>query len=190
VGASGTSRSRGLRRGQGKEALLDAAVRVVSRDGYAALTHRSVAGEAGVSHALVAYHFSTMPELVAEALQREVGGSIERANLTPPSGAPEDFAADLPGFLADDPDSAAFQYEIVLAARHHPELRRGVQSLYRTYLGAVTTALAAGGEPVDDAVVTLAYAALDGLVLHYLTFGDRQAIEQALTELRKLLALH
>jgi DNA-binding transcriptional regulator YbjK len=164
-------------------------VRIVSRDGYAALTHRSVAIEAGVSHALVAYHFSTMPELVAEALQREVGGSIERANLAPPSGAAADFAADLPGFLADDPDSAAFQYEIVLAARHHPELRPGVQSLYRSYLSAVTTGLVPGGEAGNDALVTLAYAALDGLVLHYLTFGDRAAIEQALAELRRLLAL-
>jgi AcrR family transcriptional regulator len=177
-----------LRRGQGREALLDAAVRIVSREGYAGLTHRSVAAEAGVSHALVAYHFSTMPELVAEALQREVDASIERANLTPTSGAASDFAADLPDLLADDPDSAAFQYEVVLAARQHPELRPGVQSLYRAYLAAVTAGLVIDEDAEGDALATLAFAALDGLVLHYLTFGDRKALEQALDQLRKLLS--
>ncbi|WP_416979825.1 TetR family transcriptional regulator [Streptomyces sp. T028] len=43
--------------GEGRDALLIAAVRVVARDGLRKLTYRAVAAEAGVTHGLVAHHF-------------------------------------------------------------------------------------------------------------------------------------
>jgi DNA-binding transcriptional regulator YbjK len=46
-------------RGRGREALLAALVRVAGRDGLDAVTHRSVAAEAGVTHGLATYHFAS-----------------------------------------------------------------------------------------------------------------------------------
>jgi AcrR family transcriptional regulator len=47
--------------------ILDAAVRVIGRDGVAALKSAVVAGEAGVSVGLVHYHFATLDQLGREA---------------------------------------------------------------------------------------------------------------------------
>lgn len=44
--------------------LLDATERVIARDGYPAVTSRSVGAEAGVDQKLVYYYFRNMEELV------------------------------------------------------------------------------------------------------------------------------
>ncbi|MGX4770796.1 TetR/AcrR family transcriptional regulator [Bradyrhizobium guangdongense] len=49
-----------------REALLDAAERVLERDGLAGLTLRAVAREAGVSHAAPTHHFGDLTGLVSE----------------------------------------------------------------------------------------------------------------------------
>lgn len=49
-----------------REALLEAAERVLERDGLSGLTLRAVAREAGVSHAAPAHHFGDLTGLVSE----------------------------------------------------------------------------------------------------------------------------
>ncbi|OAF11871.1 TetR/AcrR family transcriptional regulator [Bradyrhizobium neotropicale] len=49
-----------------REALLEAAERVLERDGLAGLTLRAVAREAGVSHAAPTHHFGDLTGLVSE----------------------------------------------------------------------------------------------------------------------------
>ncbi len=49
-----------------REALLEAAERVLERDGVSGLTLRAVAREAGVSHAAPAHHFGDLTGLVSE----------------------------------------------------------------------------------------------------------------------------
>ncbi|CAL78706.1 putative Transcriptional regulatory protein, TetR family [Bradyrhizobium sp. ORS 278] len=49
-----------------REALLEAAERVLERDGLAGLTLRAVAREAGVSHAAPTHHFKDLTGLVSE----------------------------------------------------------------------------------------------------------------------------
>jgi AcrR family transcriptional regulator len=53
-----------------KVALLDAAERLLVEVGYAAVTTRRVAEEAGVNHGLVLYYFSSMEELFIQVLER------------------------------------------------------------------------------------------------------------------------
>src|SRR5947199_4185621 len=48
------------------DALLEAAERVLERDGLAGLTLRAVAREAGVSHAAPTHHFGDLTGLVSE----------------------------------------------------------------------------------------------------------------------------
>ena len=47
-----------------EEALLDAAERLLYDVGYAGVTTRAVAEEAGVKHGLVHYYFGSMDELL------------------------------------------------------------------------------------------------------------------------------
>ena len=62
VGASDTPYHHGALR----DALLQAAERVLERDGLAGLTLRAVAREAGVSHAAPTHHFGDLTGLVSE----------------------------------------------------------------------------------------------------------------------------
>jgi len=54
--------------GETKARILDAAFRRLASEGYAALSMREVAKDAGVNHALIHYHFRTRDQLVIEVL--------------------------------------------------------------------------------------------------------------------------
>jgi AcrR family transcriptional regulator len=54
--------------GETKARILDAAFRRLATDGYAALSVREIARDAGVNHALINYHFRTKDQLVIEVL--------------------------------------------------------------------------------------------------------------------------
>lgn len=64
--------SLGRHRSIDREALLDAAERVVIRDGAAKLTLDAVAAEAGISKASVLYDYKTKRELVRKLIERRV----------------------------------------------------------------------------------------------------------------------
>ena len=65
-------------RQQATVALLDAAERLLFEFGYAAVTTRRVAEEAGVKHGLVHYYFGSMEELLTQTLERVAGRLAER----------------------------------------------------------------------------------------------------------------
>jgi AcrR family transcriptional regulator len=60
-----------------KVALLDAAERLLIEVGYAGVTTRRVAEEAGVNHGLVHYYFGSMEELFSQVLERFVGRFVD-----------------------------------------------------------------------------------------------------------------
>ncbi|MBV8462712.1 MAG: TetR/AcrR family transcriptional regulator [Acidimicrobiales bacterium] len=59
-------------RQQATNALLDAAEQLLFEVGYAGVTTRAVAEEAGVNHGLVHYYFGSMEELLTQTLERFV----------------------------------------------------------------------------------------------------------------------
>jgi AcrR family transcriptional regulator len=54
--------------GETKAKILDAAFRRLAKEGYAALSTREIAREAGVNHALISYHFHGKDQLVIAVL--------------------------------------------------------------------------------------------------------------------------
>ena len=64
--AAGSSEATPYHHGALRDALLEAAERVLERDGLAGLTLRAVAREAGVSHAAPTHHFGDLTGLVSE----------------------------------------------------------------------------------------------------------------------------
>ncbi|MFM9608214.1 TetR family transcriptional regulator [Streptomyces sp. V2] len=174
--------------GSGRVALLDAAVRVVARGGLRKLTYRAVAEEAGVTHGLVVHHFGSRDALIEEAVTHAVRSSLERSAL----GAGGQEAAGFSGALVDmvesGPELQAFQYELLLEARRRPELLPHLRALYEEYFEASAHEVARFlPEPVSRGLSRLVFAALEGLVLHQLVFGEREVTEEALAELRALL---
>ncbi|MFG2123028.1 TetR/AcrR family transcriptional regulator [Streptomyces sp. NPDC048710] len=175
--------------GEGREALLRAAVRVVGRRGLRHLTYRAVAEEAGVTHGLVVHHFGSRDALIEESLAYAIRTSLSSSLLEPGTGRPEDFVAGLTDMVEEDADGQAYQYELLLEARRRPELLPQVRELYAEYFGAsqreLDRILPPGASPAFNRLV---FAALDGLVLHQLTgIADRADTEASLAELRSLL---
>lgn len=173
--------------GQGREALLEAAIRVVSEKGLRNLTYRAVAAEAGVTHGLVAHHFGSRDALIEEALELALTRSLDTAPLNPESGQLEDLGRALPSMVSDDPDLQAFQFELMLESRRRPEIRPLLVKLYAHYRQASRDGLARMG--IDDpAIGDLVFAALDGLSFQQVTFGDVEHTERVIERLRDLLA--
>jgi AcrR family transcriptional regulator len=173
--------------GEGRQALIDAAIRVVARSGLRGLTYRAVAREAGVTQGLVAHHFGSREQLIRDALEHAARTSIERSTLEPGSGLLDEVAAGLAQLVADDVEGQAFQFELALEARRNPGLRADARALYESYLAATERSLAAVGVPTTPAFTRLVFAALDGLVFQQLLFDRPELTEAAVTELRELL---
>jgi AcrR family transcriptional regulator len=69
-------------------ALLDAAEQMLLKEGYARITTRRVAAEAGVNHGLVHYYFGSMEELLLQVLERFTERLVKRQR--------EMYGADVP----------------------------------------------------------------------------------------------
>ncbi|MER5748305.1 TetR family transcriptional regulator [Streptomyces sp. NPDC002088] len=174
--------------GAGRVALLDAAVRVVAQGGLRKLTYRAVAEEAGVTHGLVVHHFGSRDALIEEAVTHAIRSSLISSTLDTGTGKVSDFSTGLADMVESGPDLQAFQYELLLEARRRPELLPHLRALYEEYFEATRRQLTRMlPRPVDRGLSRLVFAALEGLVLHQLVFGEREVTEEALAELRTLL---
>jgi AcrR family transcriptional regulator len=63
------------------QALLDAAERLLVSEGYARISTRRLAQEAGVNHGLVHYYFGSMDELFVQVLERFTARLIARQRM-------------------------------------------------------------------------------------------------------------
>lgn len=176
------------RRGEGREALLRAVLRAVARHGFAGLTYRAVAAEAGVTHGLVSYHFGSLDAMIGEALALAAEDAIRDSRLDVSSGELGAFATSLSELVSEQAEAQTYQFELTFEARRRPELAGHVRALYRNYYEVIERSLAALGIPPDRGLTRLVFAALDGLVLQQLIFADPGATDAAIERLRELLA--
>jgi TetR/AcrR family transcriptional regulator, regulator of biofilm formation and stress response len=180
-----------LPHGEGRQALLEAVVHVVAREGFEGLTYRAVAAEAGVTHGLVHYHFGSRDAMISETLRWAIGEAIESSlGLLAEGGELDSFADGLPSLIARNPDAQTFQNELLLAACRRPELRAHMDLLFETYFDSVRDALIALRIDATPALTRLVFAALNGLVLQQLYFRSPKRTGEALAELRALLEPH
>jgi AcrR family transcriptional regulator len=71
-----------------RTALLDAAERLLIEVGYAGITTRKVAAEAGVNHGLVHYYFGSIEELLFQAMERYTERLLQRQRALYASDVP------------------------------------------------------------------------------------------------------
>src|SRR6187399_1674660 len=78
-------------RQKAREALLDAAQRLLIEMGYAKLTTRELAAAAGVNQGLIHYYFGSLEEVLFQALERYSDALLERQRAL--YAGPEPFIA-------------------------------------------------------------------------------------------------
>ncbi|MCH6471576.1 TetR/AcrR family transcriptional regulator [Sinomonas terrae] len=153
--------------GEGREALLEATVRVGARKGLRGLTFRAVAEEAGLNNSLIAHHFGTRDRLLAAALEWTADRAMAAADLSEYATDATAFREALVRNVLSQPDIEIFQFEMVMEATRRPELQDAVRELYRRYVAALAAGRVALGAEDDPGLNLAMFAALDGLTLQY-----------------------
>ncbi len=179
-----------------RRALVDAAVRVIARDGVSGATTRAVVAEAGMSLASLHYAFPSREHLL-EAVIAEVTEQERRsaeAGLLPVAAAPadeeppalEDVVRDglerYVDLLAADPAREQALLELVLYALRTPGQRAALVAQYDVYLAAARASLTAAAlsarsrwtVPLDDAARALVMVT-DGITTTWLADRDTAA---------------
>ncbi len=136
--------------GTTKAKILDAAYRCLAQQGYAALSTREIAKDAGVNHALINYHFHTKDQLVIAVLDEANRQLLARQQqmYQGPGGFAEKWAQARRFYEADLASGfVRVQAELWAAAMSNPELREKflprVRAWKEVVLGGVRDALAA-----------------------------------------------
>jgi AcrR family transcriptional regulator len=166
------------------EAFLDAAERLLIREGAAGISTRQLAKEAGQNHGLVHYYFGSVDELLLQALERFTGRILERQQAMYGTDAPfiEKWRTAM-GFIEEDLASGYPKVwgELQTLAWNKPELRERLQSLNDRWRSLLRDALSEAIEEYgleDTRFSAEAWAALvmqfnEGLLLERLLGFDR-----------------
>lgn len=120
-----------------RDALLDAAARVLLDEGYAAATTRRVAGEAGVNSALISYYFDSLDGMFVALFRRGAERSFERLRAALGSDQP------LWGFwdLVHDRSNSDMTMEFIALAKRREVLRHEIAEYSRRFRRAQIDAL-------------------------------------------------
>jgi AcrR family transcriptional regulator len=128
-------------REEAEQAFLDAAERLLVSVGYANITTRRLADEAGLNHGLVHYYFGSMQELLVQVLERFTERLIARQR--------EMYAADAPfiekwrtamRYLEEDRASGYSKvwYELQALGWNDPEIRKRVAKVDQAWFQVVS----------------------------------------------------
>jgi AcrR family transcriptional regulator len=162
------------------DAFLDAAERLLISVGYAGISARRLAEEAGANHGLIHYYFGSMEQLFLQVLERFTDRLIVRQRAMYAADAPflEKWRAAM-GYLDADFESGyqKIWFELQALAWNHPELRERValvQGQWRTALAeAFTSAIGEYGLDAEqfpmEAIVTLVATFNEGIILERLS---------------------
>jgi AcrR family transcriptional regulator len=153
-------------RAAAEEALLDAAERLLVDIGYAGITTRRLAEEAGVNHGLVHYYFGSNENLLVRALERFTERLIARQR--------DLYAADLPFvakwrtamryLVSEDVTYEKVWLELQALGWNHPELREQLARVNDEWRAVLTEAFA---EPHRELRFEMPLEALVSLVMTF-----------------------
>jgi AcrR family transcriptional regulator len=179
----------------GRERLLDAAVRLIAREGIDNVRIARIAIEAGVSAGLVHYHFASRDALLEEALEHsyERAGDVRLATLGEGRAtAPQRLAAMIDQCLPTDRalhDDFVLWIELWLRSARDRTLRPVAARLYARlhewFSEAIADGIAAGElrdcdvERMTDRLLAL----IDGYGIRVLTEDPRMPLERARAEI-------
>ncbi len=159
--------------------MLKAAVEVVAEQGVAGVTHRAVTERAGVPLATVSYYFSSIGELISEALQAFARERAEEMAAFPAEpGDQPPTPVEVAGWFTDRfLDVPVLQrlafFEILVSSARSPELAGPAHEALHAYQQAARAALSSLGAAEDEGR-SRAFTAL-GLGYGLLRLADPEA---------------
>jgi TetR/AcrR family transcriptional regulator len=149
-----------------EEALLDAAERLLVDVGYAGITTRRLAEEAGVNHGLVHYYFGSNESLLVRALERFTERLIDRQR--------DLYAADMPFvekwrtamryLVSEDRTYEKIWLELQALAWNNADLRARLARVNAEWRAVLTDAFA---EPHRELRIDMPLEALVSLVMTF-----------------------
>ncbi|ALG06440.1 TetR/AcrR family transcriptional regulator [Kibdelosporangium phytohabitans] len=180
--------ARNRRKQPRRDALLAAAVEVVGERGVAGTTHRAVTERAEVPLATASYYFSSIDELIAEALTAFVKQRAEEIGLphrddVSPSTVAEWYAEQVMGL--EKSKRLAF-YEVLLNAARTPELAEAARNAMASYQDWAVAGLDAAGTPRGVGAARAFVALGLGFGLLHLVEERESDTEELFTALRDL----
>lgn len=177
-----------------QQQLIEAAVRVLSRDGLAATTTRKIAAEAGVNISTLHYYFGSKDDLlvaVIEAVIDGITGTLQ--DIQTDRGLRIAMETSISAFWAHvmaTPELQIMQYELVMYAVRDPQIAWLAKKQYEGYCEVAESVVR---KTCEDSQVTIALASqelarfmvagLDGLILQYLADRDPARAERNLKTL-------
>ena len=179
---------------EARERLIEGAVTVLARDGFAQASARAIAAEAGGVNGLIFYHFGSMDQLLAATAQRLSERRIERVRAGLGGDAAHERWAEHLGDViraeASSPDGRAI-VELLVGSRGSPALAAEVRASIDRSVAFAADELrrVLDGSPLGqllpaDLVAELATAAFLGLEI--LTQNDRDIDIDAIARLGSL----
>ncbi|TPK65603.1 TetR family transcriptional regulator [Mesorhizobium sp. B2-4-19] len=174
-----------------RQQILEAAFRVIYRDGVSAATTRAICHEAGVQQGIFHYCFHTkrklLEQLITVAVKDLVDASLPSADLPDDANV---MRAILSGLWQEVRKHAERQlplYELTITALRDPELADLARWQYYTYfetmeatLGEIEHARRIQWTIPRSRLARMIVSAIDGLTLGWLADHDDQAAEAAL----------
>jgi len=162
-------------RGNPREAIMDAAYRLLAERGYEAATTKEIARAAGVAPGLVHYYFASKDALVVEMLRRESERYTAMIRQLAASIPAERLAAaalaEPRERVARQPEWYRLRYALFALALHNESITPDVRALLAQGRdGIAAAARRALGDNLPDAEATAAVllACFDGLALQAL----------------------
>lgn len=179
-------------------ALVTAAAELLCEGGFDAVRHRAVADRAGLPLASTTYYFSSLEELVEQAV--EYLGAVEAAELRervqalPRRRRGAEASADLlVDLLAEDStrEHTISRYERYIACARNPALRGVEQRMLSQRVDAVAEAMSRSGRRAQVELMRALLYTVDGAVASALAGvgnGDRDHVRATLVDVIDLLA--
>ncbi|MHA7834070.1 MAG: TetR/AcrR family transcriptional regulator [Algiphilus sp.] len=173
-----------------RERLMQAAIRLIGREGLAAASTRAIAEEAGLTQAMVHYSFPGKQALLDAVLERVHAATREALLAATREARTLDAALTALAeaywqHVRDDRDLQKVQYELTLAALRRNGDATLARRQYQGYVAMLTGVLAESLDEGEDAaqlpcLAGTAVALMDGLILQLLAGEDEAAVRTRL----------
>ena len=180
-------RERGRRR---REELLRAAMAVIDERGLGAATHRAIAERAGVPLATTTYYFSSLDQLLEEALELFVSEDVARLETVGSLVAELEGTADavIAAVAAElVRTSSPAQFELYIEASRREALRATVGRSLAAYRALAHGLLDRIGCSDAERAAPLVVAFLDGVAVQHVAVGGPDREERIVEGLTALL---
>jgi AcrR family transcriptional regulator len=153
-------------RSAAEEALLDAAERLLVEVGYARITTRRLAEEAGVNHGLVHYYFGSNESLLVRALERFTERLIDRQRALYAADMPfvEKWRTAMRYLVSEDVTYEKVWLELQALAWNNPDLRERLGRVNAEWRAVLTEAFE---EPHRELGIDMPLDALVSLVITF-----------------------